>query len=138
MNSIDHLRYAPCSSSLRCSVLLEDIVASVMWNSERSLHALDHQEYLDLEAMVLCVMTAFWMMGLELSSTRYAMYLANRMTATTGLDVNLNSIRDLSDKRRGVSVNLAFSNVIDDGTKDALYLSVLHLIGRCLLYCLIP
>ena len=56
-------------------------MALVMWNSERSLHALDHQEYLDLETMVFCVMTAFWMMGLELSSTRYAMYLVNRMMA---------------------------------------------------------
>ena len=41
-------------------------MVSVMWKSEISLHALDHQVNLDLEAMVSCVMTAFWMIGLEL------------------------------------------------------------------------
>ena len=40
-------------------MLLEDIVISVMWNPERSLHTLDHQEYLDLEAMALCVDDCF-------------------------------------------------------------------------------
>ena len=81
VNLTHNLRYSPWSSSLRCFVLLEDIVVSVMWNSERSLHALDHQEYLDLEAMALCVMTAYWTMELELSLTRYAMYLVNRIIA---------------------------------------------------------
>ena len=59
-------------------MLLEEIVFSVMWKSERSLHAFDHQVNLDLEAMVFCVVTAFWMIGLELS-VRYAKYLVNRM-----------------------------------------------------------
>ena len=51
MNSTHHLRYSPWSSSLRFLVLLEEIVVSVRWKPERSLHAFDNQEYLDLEAM---------------------------------------------------------------------------------------
>ena len=52
INSAHHLRYAPWSSSLRCLVLWEEIVVSVIWKSETSLYALDHQVNLDLEAMV--------------------------------------------------------------------------------------
>ena len=61
MNSTHHLRYSPCSSSLRCCVLLDDAVVSVIWKGESRCQALDHQENLDLEAIAFCVMTAFCM-----------------------------------------------------------------------------
>ena len=46
-----------------------------------SSEVMGYQEYLDLEAMALCVMTAFWTRVLELSSTRYAMYFAKQIIA---------------------------------------------------------
>ena len=55
-------------------------MVSVMWKSETSLHALDHQVNLDLDPMAFCIRKAFWNIGLGLSR-RYARYLVNRMVA---------------------------------------------------------
>ena len=56
-------------------------MVSVRWNLESNLQAFDHHENLDFVAMALWVITAFFTRGWEVSSMRYAMYLASRIMA---------------------------------------------------------
>ena len=62
-------------------MLVEDIVVSVRWKLESNLQVFDHHENLDFVAMALWVMTALYTRGCEVSSMRYAMYLARRIIA---------------------------------------------------------
>ena len=57
-----HLLYFPRMSSLRWCVEV-GVVSSVMWKCCRRHHVLFHHVNFVLEAMALCVDTAFWTSG---------------------------------------------------------------------------